>query len=459
MIPNSAVEVKVLRRSFVVKNCNLTESISAENQTSGEYRFLIVALMARFAKAVVARLCQWFAPRQREMFLVVALIFLTAPILAESLSVEESGVLESTVTRNYTAMVRTRAGFMFFFSGEFPWIDVSTNGFAYICRLPIYCWPIEPLADGGFAAAIDTNHFVTKFNAQGTIDPSFSAPAFEPSTGLIDLTSQRDGKIVVASSRGDFPPSDYQGSGLFRLNADGSHDETFNVSGVVLGRKVLVQADGKIIVLTLRSVLRFMSDGSVDTSFHSAQFDNDVGDFGLQPDGKIIVIGGFSRVDGALRPYLARITASGFVDFSFGPVNEIFDNGLIGNLVFQSSGDMVILNGNLNRVRRYLKDGQLDHQFKPGDSGNRIDGVGVDRADRIYYDYGGNHRTFAQYSGRRRIRRSGAPFDQVLEQSAVLGQDASWQFLQTLPANSNSDILLPSVPGPGNAFFRTRATQ
>ena len=329
---------------------------------------------------------------------------------------------------------------------------VLTNGLSVIARLPLNL-PIRPLPDGGFVGTGDTNHFVTKCDAQGSIDPNFSAPPFDPGAGLVDVAGQQDGKIVIASSQFPFVTS-YQGSGLFRLNTDGSHDESFHVIGTVLGQRVLVQPDGKILVLTRGSVLRFLQDGSVDPNFSVPQFDNYCRDFGLQLDGKIIVEGDFSKVDGANRPWLVRLTPSGSVDFSFGPVTNPLGGFL--RMALQSNGDIVVTQG--VGVRRYLSDGRLDRRFTPPNSGERIEGVGVDQADKIIYNYG-NDSTFVLYSGRRRIRSSGASFDQVLEQSSSVDVGSSWNLVKPVPANSTLEYLLPDSPGPSNAFFRLRSAQ
>jgi hypothetical protein len=322
-----------------------------------------------------------------------------------------------------------------------------------IRQLHLY-WPIVPLPDGGFAGIVDTNHIVTKCDAQGANDPTFSAPAYERDVGLMDFAAQPDGKIVVASSRGVNPPSDYQGSGLFRLNSDGSHDETFQVSNLVLGRKVLVQPGGRILVLTLRSVLGFLPDGGVDSNFHVSQFDRDSSDFGVQPDGSIVVAGAFTTVDGLNRPWLARLTPRGFVDFSFQAIQNTLGGTL--QLATQLNGDIVI--GSSVGVRRYFSDGRLDRDFTPPDPFNPIVGFGVDAADKIIFNDNDNT-TFVQYSGRPRFQSSGSMVDQVFEQSPTLGTGASWTLVKPVPANTILEFPLPDRPGPGNAFFRIRSAQ
>src|SRR5687768_17423760 len=123
--------------------------------------------------------------------------------------------------------------------------------------------------------------------------PVNSAPTFSVGEGkfLTDLgssndrgtsvTLQPDGKILVAGHTFSGGTLDFA---LVRYNADGSLDTTFDVDGKVstpvlfgddTARTVLMQADGKIVVAgtaqvgsqTVFAVVRYNSNGSLDTSF------------------------------------------------------------------------------------------------------------------------------------------------------------------------------------------------
>ena len=128
---------------------------------------------------------------------------------------------------------------------------------------------------------------------------------------------QSDSKIVVA---GPSHNGSYYDFALVRYNADGSLDTTFDVDGKAIthvgsswyddyAESVAIQSDGKIVVAgTARvfmddfAVVRFNSDGSLDTSFDPVEHDgkvitdiNDSSDKGysvaIQSDGKIVVAG------------------------------------------------------------------------------------------------------------------------------------------------------------------------
>lgn len=108
--------------------------------------------------------------------------------------------------------------------------------------------------------------------------------------------------------------------GVARLNPDGSLDPSFTatVSGGTVSA-LTVQADGKVVVggaftqangAARSGIARFNADGSLDLSFDSsgAGTDDGVNAVALQPDGKILVGGEFTSVNGQLRNHVARLT-------------------------------------------------------------------------------------------------------------------------------------------------------
>jgi hypothetical protein len=245
----------------------------------------------------------------------------------------------------------------------------------------------------------------------------------------------------------------YQGAGFFRLNADGTHDETFKFNGFMNGRRAVIQPDDKILVLTPRNVQRFMPDGTVDSTFHVSTFNSDCYDLALEPTGTMLVIGSFSTVDGINRTGFARLSRFGILDVF--AAEKFF--GLPRWLALQSNGDIIV--GREHIIRRYFPDGKLDDRFNPPDTANNYLGFGVDKADRVIFNYEDVH-TFHQYSGRRRLRLTvDSNFSVVLEQSASLDSASPWVSLKAIGPSSTDDHLLPDVLGPGNAFFRLNPVQ
>lgn len=212
-------------------------------------------------------------------------------------------------------------------------------------------------------------------NAQtaGRVDPTFGR-----SLGAAGKTSQvvlqPDGKVLVA--------------GIFtqhvgRLEADGRTDPNFILDPTLQffgpsSPKVYLQPDGKII---LDGFKRLQRNGALDSSFHpGAQF-GAVFAVALQSDDKLIVAAQFVTVDGQARSKIVRLHPNGDFDTSFDP-------GTGPNLQYaakiqlQSDGKIVIagdftsVNGVArNGIARLNSDGKLDPDFDPNKNGTVASGL------------------------------------------------------------------------------------
>ncbi len=117
---------------------------------------------------------------------------------------------------------------------------------------------------------------LVRYNIDGSLDSSFSGGGIvtNGSMSATSLALQTDGKIVVAGSSygGDFA--------LQRYNIDGSLDTSFSGDGMVIttlpsssdyANSVKLQSDGKIVVAgssgNTFAVFRYNADGSLDTTF------------------------------------------------------------------------------------------------------------------------------------------------------------------------------------------------
>ncbi|MCI1188603.1 T9SS type A sorting domain-containing protein [Hymenobacter sp. DH14] len=123
---------------------------------------------------------------------------------------------------------------------------------------------------------------------------------------------------------------------LLRLNADGTPDATFS-AGTATGaggsiHAVLEQPDGKLVIgggfasfngQPAGGLVRLNPDGSLDTAFQTALgnngFDNFFGVLALarQPDGKLLVSGGRSTTPGQRPHTLLRLLPTGALDATF----------------------------------------------------------------------------------------------------------------------------------------------
>jgi len=184
---------------------------------------------------------------------------------------------------------------------------------------------------------------VARYNNDGTIDNSFGNSGFTTIAGETEnyptsLLLQPDGKILV-SAHGYLHPPDYSYFYLdvvmFRLNADGSPDNSFGQSGVLIkdhgstefAGNLGLTGDGKIVYTYFVQnnsdiqyfTERLNSDGSLDNSFgQNGRVDADGTTLVIQPDQKIVSAGFVPNESNFVLAAIRRANADGTWDNSFG---------------------------------------------------------------------------------------------------------------------------------------------
>ena len=189
---------------------------------------------------------------------------------------------------------------------------------------------IVRLADGRFIAAGQPSFFTTgavartniiRFNADGTVDPTFNAGAASVLNGF---TVQTDGKVIYTTflaSVGVFGPA--------RLNADGSPDASFHyTSGINPGLQALqlhAQPDGRTLALQgdnnpnsggLQNLFWLKADGSLDNTFKFPFQLQDESRFAVAADGSLLVAG-FAAPPGDFTQQIKKLAADGTADANF----------------------------------------------------------------------------------------------------------------------------------------------
>lgn len=173
---------------------------------------------------------------------------------------------------------------------------------------------------GGRFASIKgvTRSGLARLTASGSLDTNFvgQVPLYHTASAVV---VQPNDKLMIVSTAGG-------GMGrLARLNANGSPDLGFN-PGPIIGNpngyypdlsSVAVQSDGKVLIsgsftnvsgTTRNRIARLHADGSLDGSFNAGTGANDaVRSIALQSDGKLLIGGDFTTVNGVVRPHLARL--------------------------------------------------------------------------------------------------------------------------------------------------------
>jgi uncharacterized delta-60 repeat protein len=223
-------------------------------------------------------------------------------------------------------------------------------------------------------------------NTDGTIDNTFNI-----GTGVTSgfnnyvktLALQPDGKILVG---GDF--TSYSGvtrNRIIRLNSDSTIDNTFNIgTGFTDGLvwSIALQPDGKILVgggftsysgVTRNYIIRLNSDGTIDNTFNigtgtTGGFNVEVNTIALQPDGKILVGGAFTSYSGVTSNRIIRLNTGGTIDNTF-TIGNGFD-GTVTSIIIQPDGKILV--GGVfaiynsvprNRIIRLNSDGTIDNTF------------------------------------------------------------------------------------------------
>jgi uncharacterized delta-60 repeat protein len=189
----------------------------------------------------------------------------------------------------------------------------------------------------------------------------------QPDRSIYCLALQPDGKVLVGGDfhklGGDIRP------GFARLNTDGSLDPGFT-PGFSAGYFLLIQPDGRIMASGAR-VAQLNTDGTLHGA-RDMNIDGEVRCLALQPDGKALIGGFFSRFGGLARTNIARLNPDWTVDTNF---NSWADSEVVG-LAQQRDGKILmggyfsVVNGQpAARICRLNDDGTLDSSFSASASG------------------------------------------------------------------------------------------
>lgn len=310
-----------------------------------------------------------------------------------------------------------------------PGFDIGTGPNSFVSASALQ--PDEKIIIAGDFTTIDGVAYshIARLNSDGSIDPGFNGSV----SGVVESCHvQPDGKIFLAGWFGG-PSFNY----ITRLNADGSVDTSFD-PGTGPNDAVLdaeLQPDGKLIISGLFSsfngtpvgnIARLNADGSLDTGFGAGTgADANVQDLTLQPDGKVIIAGGFAAYDGTALNGFARLNADGTLDNDFHPVIEVY---AVYCAVVQPD-DKIIIGGTFteydgtprNRIARLNSDGTLDLSFYPGSGANDgVEAVALQPGGKVLI--GGEFTSYDGF-GRNRIARLLNDFPSAVPMTHAPGLD------------------------------------
>ncbi|HSH95378.1 MAG TPA: hypothetical protein VK968_14640, partial [Roseimicrobium sp.] len=245
------------------------------------------------------------------------------------------------------------------------------------------------LADGsvllsGFAVRQEDGKglSVMHFGPRGTPDSSF-APRIKGNVNA--MAQQPDGKLLIA---GDFSAIDGEPcNSIARLFPNGKRDSSFN-PGEGGDSEILclsLQPDGKILIggnftkfnrLKRVRYARLNADGSVDEGFNPRTVEAPVWTIVAQPDGKILVGGNFTKLGSIPHTRLVRLHPDSSIDGAFG----VTPDDMIRRVVVLPSGK-ILVGGNFTRFQNQARaglvrlnpNGKLDGSFPPlGDPAAKV---------------------------------------------------------------------------------------
>lgn len=228
---------------------------------------------------------------------------------------------------------------------------------------------------------------VVKINNDGSKESNFNniCRGFDESVKQFEL--QPDGKILCI---GRFHA--YNGvfkNRFLRLNADGSLDESFNVSAEPFMNEndipwdIKLQTDGKIMVASNGrfyyeynanfpakggALVRLNADGSLDPTFNDLSIDNYFRIRGqclsvaIQADGKILAAGGLYYGNSSSIIYMARFNTDGSLDPSF----QYSLNLPVSKIELQQDGKIIAMataNNTTAKIIRLFDTGAIDPSF------------------------------------------------------------------------------------------------
>lgn len=234
-------------------------------------------------------------------------------------------------------------------------------------------------------------NYMVRLHANGSVDNTFKkGPGSGANAAISDAVIQPDGKIIVAGKFTAY--NSISCNKMARLHTNGEVDTAFHIPATVQTddgdipidepAKIALQPDGKIIAgfisggIPSKIIIRFKPNGTVDYSFDCKLTWNESRKFGgivIQPDGKIIVAGGYELFgmednDG----YILRLNQDGSFDPAFN--SNINPVPLIHSVALQPTGKIILAGRRreegMNAIRathyigRLHADGLVDSTFQ-----------------------------------------------------------------------------------------------
>ncbi len=238
---------------------------------------------------------------------------------------------------------------------------------------------------------------IVKLYPNGCVDLSFKTGIGIDTGGVYSMALQKDNKIVLGGTFKSY--NGHASVGLVRLNADGTYDSTFTVAGFDdYVNSVTVDTNNKILVgggfahyglQACGGIVSLNENGSMNGSFVAGTgFNNGVARIVMLPDNNLLVMHRSSYYNNKKITGMVRLFNNGIRDTTFNLTTTYNTTspdsfGYINNVIPLGTGKYLVAttydyNYHGSSVYRLLPDGTIDRTYKP---------VIARSGGTSYYDY------------------------------------------------------------------------
>jgi len=245
--------------------------------------------------------------------------------------------------------------------------------------------------NGDLSYAGQSTGRVIRLNPDGTLDNAFRSPAGLNELYVNSMQPLAGGRVLVGGPAVPFVSATATPTGVAVLNADGTADPTFAPGLHTVGTvsSFVQQADGRIVLggtftevngTAVSNLARLNADGTLDAAYaaNAQALGGLVSKVLLQPDGKVLIAGTFSQAGGSAQPGVARLLPGGLADASFAPpllpLSTTSGNPpSVSSMALQSTGEVLLAGqfrtaGSPTSFVRVSATGQPDLSFQPAGS-------------------------------------------------------------------------------------------
>ena len=200
---------------------------------------------------------------------------------------------------------------------------------------------------------------IVRLNSDLSIDESFDTSSSIEEATITHVEVQDDGKLLLSNNIQ--VPGESNFRNLMRLNIDGSIDESFASVSNFATRKSLQQANGDILIMGTQSTRLLNSSGVVEDFLFRADAAGRLNDVQMLPDGSVLTGGtfaelDFSNADNTLLTQSGISKSDANYDAFTGFDANLAGTGFVSQVVLQEDGKLLI-SGDFSSVNG------IDHRF------------------------------------------------------------------------------------------------